>query len=80
MLSFSIGLEKARSKQQGQVLGAHLVQISTLLDPGAERRTENIMDLPAAYHLLPLMQLTLYKEIMHLSQVEKKHEKSDLLG
>lgn len=36
MLSFPIGLEQTGSKQQRQVLGAHLVQVGTFLDP--ERR------------------------------------------
>lgn len=36
VLSFPVGLEQTGSEQQRQVLGAHLVQISTLLDPERE--------------------------------------------
>lgn len=39
MLSFSISLKQAGSKQQGQVLSAHLIQISTLLYPKREKET-----------------------------------------
>lgn len=38
VLSFPVSLEQTGSKQQRQVLGAHLVQTSTLLDP--ERRIQ----------------------------------------
>lgn len=37
MLPFPVSLEQAGSKQQRQVLGAHLVQVGTLLDPDGER-------------------------------------------
>lgn len=37
MLPFPVRLEQAGSKQQRQVLGAHLVQVGTLLDPDRER-------------------------------------------
>lgn len=34
VLSLAIRLEEAGSKEQRQVLGTHLVQVGTLLDPG----------------------------------------------
>lgn len=40
MFSFPVSLEQAGSEQQRQVLGAHLVQISTFLDP--ERRSTTV--------------------------------------
>lgn len=33
VLSLAVGLEEAGSEEQRQVLSAHLVQVSTLLDP-----------------------------------------------
>lgn len=31
---FAVCLEEARGEEQRQVLGAHLIQVGTLLDPG----------------------------------------------
>ena len=39
VLTFPIRLEQARSEQQRQVLGAHLVQAGTLLDPDKDNRS-----------------------------------------
>lgn len=36
MFPFPISLKQAGSEQQGQVLGAHLIEISTLLHPKRE--------------------------------------------
>ena len=36
VLSFAVRLEETGREQQGEVLGAHLVEISTLLNPGSE--------------------------------------------
>ena len=44
VLALPVGLEQAGGEQQRQVLGAHLVQIGTLLDPGtgSEKNRESV--------------------------------------
>lgn len=44
VLPFPISLEQTGSKQQRQVLGAHLVQVGTLLDPEQHQMDEEPTD------------------------------------
>lgn len=41
VLSLAIRLEEARSKEQSQVLGTHLVQVGTLLNPEGNKEPAN---------------------------------------